>query len=184
MKIFVSILFSTYLLFLSFYSIYKNGCIWSIINDFTTTLTLLQWWKMTVIEKCMWCILFENRGIELTYAYINTIINYQENNHSTHFFSLKFHYRRNGHYRWYKFSFSQLCHVCVLHPSRWKLSIQFQIFNLPPILGAALSIATWIHDLSCDDSSASVYGEPLRYTKPFAFHFMPEYTWCILVYFI
>ena len=123
-----------------FFFQHKNGWMWSIFNDCTTTFTLLLLWKITVIDKCMWCIFFETRGINSTDAYINTIIDYLYNPYSTYFLSLKVHYRRNGHYRWYTFVFFQLCHVCVFHPSRWKLSIQFQFVNFPPILGEALII--------------------------------------------
>ena len=103
--------------------------------------------------------------------------------YDSHFFSPKFHCRCHNHCRWYTFSLFQLYHVCVLQHSRWKLSIQSQYINSPPILEAALIIASWRHYLSCDDSSASQNGEPLRYTKPVAFRFLPEYTRLMSVFF-
>ena len=69
---------------------YTYGRIWYIINYFTTSFTLLFCWKMTVIDECVFCKFFQNRGIDSIDAYINTIINYQENSHSTYFFQSMF----------------------------------------------------------------------------------------------
>ena len=66
--------------------LYIYECIWSIINDYATVFNLVSLWKMTVKDECMLCIFCDNKGIDLTNAYINTIINYQENSHSTHCF--------------------------------------------------------------------------------------------------
>ena len=78
--------------------------------------------------------------------------------------------------------------MCVLHPSMRTITIKFQFDNPPPppppITGSALIIALWRHDLSCDDTSESWYGEPWRYTKPVAFCFLPEYTRHVIVIFI
>ena len=55
---------------------YIYGYIWSIINYITTAFTLLLCWNFTVIDECVLCIFFENRGIDNTDSYINTIIHY------------------------------------------------------------------------------------------------------------
>ena len=64
---------------------YIYGWIWSIINDFIISFTIHFCWKINVIYKCVLCNFFENRVIYSTDVYINTIINYQEDSHSTHF---------------------------------------------------------------------------------------------------
>ena len=66
-----------------------------------------------------------------------------------------------------------------IQPYRWTLSIKFQ-FSPFRILGAALIISSWKHDLSCDDPSKSRYSEPCIYTKPVAFRFLPEYNFYII----
>ena len=68
----IQCIFSYYIFFLH----YIDGCIWSIVNYCTTSFTLLFCWKMTVIDKCVLCELFQNCYIDSTDAYINTIINF------------------------------------------------------------------------------------------------------------
>ena len=53
---------------------YTIGCIWYIINDCTTSFNLIFFWEMTVIDVCLFCKFFENRGIDSTDAYVNTFI--------------------------------------------------------------------------------------------------------------
>ena len=65
--------------------LYIDGCIWFIINDCTTSLTVLFCRKITVIDERVLCEFFQNRGINSTDAYMHTIINYQEDFHTTHF---------------------------------------------------------------------------------------------------
>ena len=61
---------------------YTDGCIWSIINDCTT---IIFFWKLTVIVKCVFCELFQNFCINSTGAYIKTVIHFQEDSKGTHF---------------------------------------------------------------------------------------------------
>ena len=135
---------------------------------------------MTTIDKWMLCSYFGHISKYLTYAYKNTIINYLKNLQRTPLLSIYIQNMCNGHYRVYTFGSFQFSHICFLHPSRGTLYIQL-VFKFPPILWAGLSIASWRHDLSCDNPLASQYGEPLRYTKPAAFCFIPEYSHHILV---
>ena len=105
--------------------------------------------------------IFQNRGIDSTDAYINTIINNQEDPHSTHFYLSMFNkcamvITDDTH------SYFSNYFKCVLHVSRWKLSIQFQFVNFLLILGSALIIAWWRHDMSCDDPSSSLYNGIFR----------------------
>ena len=69
--------------------------------------------------------------------------------------------RWNGYYRIYSFWFLQLFYVCLLHIFRGTLSEKIIFFNFTHILGAAIIIASWRHDLRCDDPSSSRYGEPI-----------------------
>ena len=91
-----------------FFLQYIDGCIWSIINDCTTSFTLIFCWKMAVIDKFVLCVFLQNIGIYSIDAYMNTTINNQEDYRSTHFISFVFYYRCNGHYRLYTFAFFQL----------------------------------------------------------------------------
>ena len=132
----------------------------------------------------MLCILLENRGIDLTYAYKNTIINYQENPHRTHCFPsistidvMVITYDTHS-----LFSNSFMCVSFTLLGGHFWYNSNLSIS--PPILGASLMITSWRHDLSCDDPSAWRYGEPLSYTKILAFRFLPECIRRILVSFM
>ena len=156
----------------------------SIINYFTTTFTHLLSCKMTTIDKCMLFCYFGSIIKYLTCAYKNIIINYLKNPQSIPLLYLYIQNSCNGHYRVYTFGSFPFSHICVLHPSRGTLSIQFVFFRFFLILGASLSIASRRHDLSCDNPSATQYDEPLRYTKPVAFCFIPEYARRILISFI
>ena len=82
-------------------------------------------------KMCVVCAVF-NLGIDSIDAYINTIINSQEDSEGIHFTSINFQYSYNGHYRWYTFTFFQLFYLCVLHPSRWTLYIQFEFVDSSP----------------------------------------------------
>ena len=64
---------------------YTDGCIWYIIIACTTSFTLIVCWKLTVIDKCVFCELYQNSCIDGTEAYIKTMINFQEDPQGTHF---------------------------------------------------------------------------------------------------
>ena len=136
--------------------------------------------KMTTIDKCMLCSYFGHISKYLTYAYKNTIINYLKNLQRTPLLSIYIQNMCNVHYRVYTFGYFQFSHVCFLQPSRGTLSTQL-VFKFSPIFWERLSIASWRHDMSCDNPLASQYGEPWRYTKPMAFCFITEYSQHILV---
>ena len=140
---------------------YTDGCIWSIINDCTTALTILFCWKITVIEEHMLCDFFQNRGINITYAY-ETPSSIMRRIPIAPIFLYQYLIQVQWSLQMINIRIFQQCHVCVLHSSRCTLSIQFQFVNFPPILGAALIIAPWRHHLSCDNPSAWRYGEPCR----------------------
>ena len=136
---------------------------------------------MTVINKCIWVFFVYNLK-KITCAYENTLTNYLKNYQSTPFLSLYLKNSWNFHYRSYTIRFIKFFHVCFLHLSRGKLSMQLVLSHPPPVIGVVLIISSWRQDLKYDYPSASRYGEPLRQTKPMAFSFILEYVQCILVY--
>ena len=97
---------------------------------------------MNVIDECILCDFFQNRGIDSTDAYINTIINYQEDSHSTHFslsiFNTGAMFLTDDTHSY--FSNSVMCMSFTLSGGNFLYNPNLSIS--PPILGESLMIVS------------------------------------------